>query len=371
LIYKKKVNIVITGADGFIASNLIKHLQHDEKYLIYKITKKTKKNFLKKYLLISDIIFHLAGENRPKKISLFNENNEKFTKKICDILIENNIKSKLIYISSSQVNLKNAYGISKANTEKIIKNFRNKNKIQVSIIRLPNVFGKWSKHNYNSFIATLCYKIPRKMNFVVNNRNLELVYIDDVINKLISFLYKQKINIYEKVNPVYRISVKKIVTLINKFNSKKHELFVDNLGNNFEKKLYSTYLSFLPKNRWFYKIKINKDNRGDFAEFIKTKNSGQVSIFSINPKKSRGGHFHHTKNEKFLIFNGKIKILFKNVLTNDRFSKIIEANNNKIFKSIPGWAHKIKNLTSNKIYGLVWANELLNVSKPDTIKIST
>lgn len=370
MIYKKKINVVITGAEGFIANNLVQNLEHDPKYLIYKITKKNKKKFLKNYLLISDVIFHLAGENRPKKNFLFKENNENFTKEICDILIENKIKSKLIYISSSQVNLKNPYGVSKANTEKIIKNFRNKNKTQVSIIRLPNVFGKWSKYNYNSFVATLCYKIPRKINFAVNNRNLELVYIDDVITKLISLLHKKKINIYEKINRIHRISVIKIVNLINKFNSKKQDLFVDNLGNNFEKKLYSTYLSFLPRNKWFYKIKINKDNRGDFAEFIKTKNSGQVSIFSINPKESRGGHFHHTKNEKFIILNGKVKVFFKNVLTNDKFSKIIESNNNKIFMSIPGWAHKIKNLTSNKIYGLVWANELLNVNKPDTIKIS-
>ena len=369
MINKKKINIVITGAKGFIAKNLIYRLRYNDNFIIHKVTKKTKKKILIKYLLSSNIIFHLAGENRPKKIFLFKKNNENFTSKICDILNKNKIKSRLIYISTSKVNLKNPYGVSKNNTEKIIKNFKKKNNSQVSILRLPNVFGKWSRPNYNSFIATLCYKIPRKEEFFIKKNNIQLVYIDDVIDKFISLLEKKRIDIYEKVEPIYNISVTKIVNIINRFNSIKQDFFTDNLGNDFEKKLYSTFLTFLPTNRWFYNINVNKDYRGEFLEFIKTKKSGQLSIFSINPKQIRGGHFHHTKNERFIIINGKVKVFFKNVLNNKIITKIIDTKKNRVFRSIPGWAHKIQNITKNKIYGVVWANELLNINKPDTIKI--
>ncbi len=369
MINKKKINIVITGANGFIAKNLISRLRYNNNFIIHKVTKKTKKITLKKYLLLSDAIFHLAGENRPKKSSLFKKNNENFTSTICDILNKNKIKSKLIYISSSKANLKNAYGISKNNTEKIIKNFKKKNNSQVSILRLTNVFGKWSKPNYNSFVATLCYKISRKKKFIAKKNNLKLVYIDDVVDKLINLLNKNRIESYETIKPVYSISVAKIVNIISRFNSNKQDFFTDNLGNNFEKKLYSTFLSFLPTNRWFYNTKVNQDERGEFLEFLKTKKSGQLSIFSINPKQIRGGHFHHTKNERFLIINGKVKVFFKNVLNNKMISKIIDTKKNRVFRSIPGWAHKIQNITSDKIYGVVWANELLNIKKPDTIKI--
>ena len=236
-------------------------------------------------------------------------------------------------------------------------------------MRLTNVFGKWSKPNYNSFVSTLCYKIPRNKEFFVKENNLKLIYVDDVVDKLINLLNKKRIASYETVKPVYRISVKKIANIIKRFNSNKQDFFIDNLGNNFEKKLYSTFLTFLPINRWFYDAKINRDDRGEFLEFVKTKKSGQLSIFSINPKHSRGGHFHHTKNERFLILNGKVKVFFKNILNNNLITKIIDAKKNRIFRSIPGWAHKIQNVTSDKIYGVVWANELLNSKKPDTIKI--
>ena len=367
---KNKINIVITGANGFIAKNLIHHLKYQaDKYIINNITRKTKNNIIKRYLLSSNVIFHLAGENRVNQNHLFKKNNEYFTKTICDILSDNNIKSKLIYISSSKVNEKSAYGISKNNAEKIIKNHAKKNHSQVSILRLTNVFGKWCKPNYNSFLATLCHKIPRKKYFVVRKNNLKLIYVDDVVKKLIFLLKARKLKVYQKIKPVYNISIHKIIKKINKFNSNKQDLFIDNLGNGFEKKLYSTFLSYLPKNRWFYNISCSNDDRGQFIEFAKTKQSGQLSIFSINPNKTRGGHFHHTKNERFLIMNGKVRITFKNVITNKIIIKIINAQRSCVFKSIPGWAHKIQNITKNKIYGVVWVNELLNLKKPDTIKI--
>jgi UDP-2-acetamido-2,6-beta-L-arabino-hexul-4-ose reductase len=368
---KNKINIVITGANGFIAKNLIHHLKYKEnKYIINKITKNTKKNIIKKYLLSSNIIFHLAGENKVNQNYLFKKNNEQFTRTICNILSDNNIRSKLIYISSSKVNEKSAYGISKNNAEKIIKNYRKKKQSQVSILRLTNVFGKWSKPNYNSFVATLCYKIPRKKSFFIKKNNLKLIYIDDVIEKLLYLLKKKKLKIYEKINLIYNVSIEKIVAMITKFNSKNQDVYIDNLGNGFEKKLYSTFISYLPRRRWFNNIPVNKDDRGEFIEFAKSKKSGQLSTFSINPNKTRGGHFHHTKNERFLIMNGKVKLTFKNVLTNQKITKIINAQKNCVFKSIPGWAHKIKNISKNKIYGVIWANELLNLKKPDTIKIS-
>jgi len=365
---KKKIKIVVTGAKGFIASNLISHLQNNNKYEIFKVVKNTKENILKDYLLKSHYIFHLAGENRPLNKKLFKKNNELFTKKICEILIKNKIKSKFIYISSTQAPLRTAYGFSKLNSENIVKKFSRKNKSQVCIIRLANVFGKWARPNYNSFVATLCHRIPINKSFFVKNNIINLIYIDDVVKGLIGLLNRSKLNLYEKITPIYKMNIMNIVNLIKKFNSEPKNLYVDDLGSGFKKKIYSTFLSFLPKKNWFYKIKNNSDKRGKFLEFTKTTTSGQISLFSINPFQTRGNHYHHTKNEKFYIFNGKIKILLKNILTNKRYEVIQNSKDSKVFRSIPGWAHTLKNLTSNTIYGVVWSNEIFNKKKPDTIK---
>ncbi len=364
----KKIKIVVTGANGFLAKNLILSLNEKKIFKIYKIFRKTNYALLKKALISSDFIFHLASENRSNKKYLFFKNNYQFTKKICKILNLHQIRSPIFFASSTQVNLNNIYARTKKKAEKIILDHARTNRIKVSILRLPNIFGKWSKPDYNSFVSTLCYRIPRNKTFLLKNKILKLVYIDDVVSKLISLLKKKNVNKYEKVQPCYKVSVKKIFDLINKFNSIDLNFFSDNLSYGFEKKLYSTFLTFLPKSRWTYKSKVYKDHRGQFSEFLKTKNSGQISSFSIRPNKTRGEHYHQTKNEVFLILKGRVKILFKHILTKKKYSFTIDANDNIIFKSIPGWAHSIKNITSNDVLGIIWANEIFNFNKPDTVK---
>jgi UDP-2-acetamido-2,6-beta-L-arabino-hexul-4-ose reductase len=369
LINNKKTNIVITGANGFIGKNLLLALKENHYFNVHKIVKNSKNDYVKKVLKESEFIFHLAGENRPKNKSSFRKNNEEFTKKICNILFKNNIKSTLVFASSIQVNLKNSYGQSKKNTEKIILQHKKKNKSKVCILRLTNIFGKLSKPNYNSFVATICYSVANNKKYFIEKNKLNLIYIDDLINKFIRLLKYQNIKTYEKIAPVYKVNTLKVQYLINRFNLMENNYFVDDLGYGFVKKLYSTFLSFLPKNRWSYKVKAFEDPRGKFIEFIKTKKSGQISVFSINVGNSRGEHYHHTKTEKFLIIQGKVKIYFRNIVTNQKYSIYINSNGNKVFNTIPGWVHSIKNVGNNRVIGIVWANEFFNIKRPDTISV--
>ena len=369
MINNKKTNIVITGANGFIGKNLLLALKENHYFNVYKIVKNSKNDYVKKVLKQSEFIFHLAGENRPKNKSSFRKNNEEFTKKICNILFKNNIKSTLVFASSTQVNLKNSYGQSKKKTEKIILQHKKKNKSKVCILRLTNIFGKLSKPNYNSFVATICYSVANNKKYFIEKNKLNLIYIDDLINKFIRLLKYQNIKTYEKIAPVYKVNTLKVQNLINRFNLMENNYFVDDLGYGFVKKLHSTFLSFLPKNRWSYKVKAFEDPRGKFIEFIKTKRSGQISVFSINVGNSRGEHYHHTKTEKFLIIQGKVKIYFRNIVTNQKYSIYINSNGNKVFNTIPGWVHSIKNVGNDRVIGIVWANEFFNIKRPDTISV--
>ena len=369
MINNKKINIVVTGANGFIGKNLLLALKENHYFNVHKILRNTKINNIKKILKKSNFIFHLAGENRPKNQSLFYKNNTEFTKKICNILLDNNIKSTIVFASSTQVSLNNNYGISKKKAEQILIRHKKNNKSKVSILRLTNVFGKFSRPNYNSFIATICHSVACNKKYFLKKKKLNLIYIDDVINKLVKLLKYNNIKTYEKVFPIYKVNTLKVQNLVERFNIIENNHFVDDLGNSFVKKLYSTFLTFLPKNRWFYKIKTFSDPRGKFAEFIKTKKSGQISFFSINKGKSRGEHYHHTKTEKFLIIQGKVKVHFRNIFTNKKYSIYIHSELNKIFNTIPGWVHSIKNVGNKRVIGIVWANEFFNINRPDTIRI--
>ena len=369
MINNRKINIVITGANGFIGKNLLLALKENDYFNVHKIVKNSKNNYIKKILKKSEFIFHLAGENRPKNKSFFKKNNEEFTKKICNFLFKNNIKSTIVFASSTQVSLNNNYGQSKNKTEKIILKHQKRNMSKVCILRLTNVFGKLSRPNYNSFVATICYSVANNKKYFIEKNKLNLIYIDDLINKFIRLLKYQNIKTYEKIAPVYKVNTLKVQYLINRFNLMENNYFVDDLGHGFVKKLYSTFLSFVPKNRWSHKVKVFEDPRGKFIEFIKTKKSGQISVFSINVGNSRGDHYHHTKTEKFLIIQGKVKVYFRNIVTNKKHSIYINSNSNKIFNTIPGWVHSIKNIGNNRVIGIVWANEFFNIKRPDTIRV--
>jgi UDP-2-acetamido-2,6-beta-L-arabino-hexul-4-ose reductase len=365
------MNILITGAKGFIGRNLISYLESTTDYNLIKFNKNENELSLKKKVLKSDIIFHLAGVNRENNKNSFLKNNILLTKKICSFILKNNKKIKLIFASSTQAIKNNFYGVSKKKSERIILQLKKKKLLKVYIFRLPNVFGKWSKPFFNSVIATFCFLVARKKNIDVydKNRILKIVYIDDVIQKFVKII-KDNTNDknYYSIKKIYRVKVKRLAKIIKSFDNEQKNFLVNNISIGLTKKLYSTYLSFLPTKNVVIKLRRIRDKRGDFIELIKNKQFGQISYFSILPKKIRGEHFHHTKTEKFFLISGKVRFNFVNVTTKKKYSILVNDNNSIIVSTVPGWAHNIENIGNKLAKLIVWSNEIFNLQKHDTHK---
>jgi UDP-2-acetamido-2,6-beta-L-arabino-hexul-4-ose reductase len=364
------MNILITGANGFIGQNLLTHIQSKNKFKITTLEKKDNHKIFVKKILGADIIFHLAGENRSEFKRDFVNNNYNLTKKIIKILEENNKKTKLIFASSIQATKNNTYGISKKNAEQDLIKYKKKNS-NVVIYRLPNIFGKWSKPYYNSVVATFCYQVARNIKIRVFNKKskISLLYIDDLIIQFLKEINDKKIKkIFVKLNKIYKISLLDLSNLIKNFNNKNKINLINNLQKPFIKKLYSTYISFIPRKDFIYKIKKKIDRRGYFVELLNNENFGQFSFFSILPGKTRGNHYHHTKLEKFVVLEGDVKFKFIDLSTKLKFSAVVREKKNKsiVVNTIPGWAHSIKNIGSNTAKLIVWSNEVFDKKNPDT-----
>lgn len=363
-------NILITGSNGFIGSNLKFHLlENHYNVLEYKSNHSLKK--LKNLIKKSDFVFHLGGINKSKKIKDFIKNNVILTKNICQFILENKKTIPIFFSSSTQVNVKadSIYSKTKKEAEKIL--IKNSKKIQVILARLPNVYGKWSRPNYNSAVATFCHNILRNKKITIHNKNeyVNLYYIDDLLKKLYKLISSKDNKIYPKINKIDKIKVRNIVHKILNFYKNITNIHLDDLKSRINKNLYSTFISFIPKKFFSFKAQINKDNRGNFVEFLKSKNFGQVSFFSINLKKSRGDHYHHSKVEQFMILRGSAKIKYFNLYDNKTIIKKVSDKKMEIFRSMPGYVHTIINTGRSQILGIVWANENFNIKNADTYKL--
>jgi len=360
------MKILVTGSDGFISKNLIVHLKYNKKSVLeFNRTHSYKK--LEEMVCESDFIFHLAGINRPKLDEEYSENIN-LTEIIIDLCIKLNKNIPILFSSSTQALADNKYGISKKKSENLLINYQKKTGNPVLIYRLENVFGKWCKPNYNSVVATFCNNIANNMEVKINDpeTELSLVYIDDVIK---SFL-----NNYKNCNglknivikPVYKIKLNKLLNKIMAYNQTSKSLILEPVGEGLDRALYSTFLSYLPKSKFSYKLNENKDERGKFVEIIKTKNTGQISFLTAPPGITRGCHFHHSKNEKFILVNGKARIRYRNLITNDTHEIIVDDSNSTVAETIPGWVHDITNIGNEKLIVLVWTNEIFDIENPDT-----
>jgi len=363
------VKVLITGSDGFIAKNLIEHLKRDENLQLYLFNKKDSLNILESYVKEVDFIFHLAGVNRSKDISDFYKGNSSLTKTIIDILKENKRNTPILLSSSIQSNLDNDYGKSKLEAEQILIDYSKVTGAKIFIYKLPNVFGKWSKPNYNSVISTWCYNIANNLEIQVNNEKVELnlVYIDDVVKSFIKqFNIKEIKNYYVEIKTIYKKTLGEIRDLLFTFKKSRVDLLIPNVGTGFKRALYATYLSYLSKSKFSYTLNGHKDNRGTFYEILKTLDSGQFSLSTTAPGITRGNHYHHTKNEKFLVVRGKALIEFRHIITNDIVSYEVNDKNMEIVEMIPGYTHNIKNIGNEEMILLLWANETFDQNNPDT-----
>lgn len=364
------MKILVTGAKGFIAKNLIFELKNRNYNEIFEYDKDIDWEILESYCKEADFVFHLAGVNRPKDELEFMEGNFGFTSDLLNTLKKYNNSCPVMISSSTQAELDNQYGKSKRAGENLLFDYSKKTGAKVFVYRFPNVFGKWCRPNYNSAVATFCNNIAKELPIQVNDPSvvMNLVYIDDVVNELINALEGKgnKVDSFCEVSIVHTITLGEIVDLIYSFKKSREEKSVPNMLDEFTKKLYSTYLSYMPKDKFSYDLKMNVDNRGSFTEFIRTPDRGQVSINISKPGITKGNHWHHTKNEKFLVVSGKGVIRFRKIDSEELIEYFVSGDKMEVVDIPTGYTHNIENLGDADMVTIMWANEAFDPEKPDT-----
>jgi UDP-2-acetamido-2,6-beta-L-arabino-hexul-4-ose reductase len=363
------MNVLVTGSNGFIGKNLIIHL-NELNINVLTYTRENSTQDLPDLIKKSNFIIHLAGENRPKDEKDFNIVNVQLTKSICELIRSTGKHIPIILASSTQAAFDSAYGKSKLDAELILKKLESDTGNPIHIYRLPGVFGKWCKPDYNSVVATFCYNVSNNLSIQVNDSSLvlNLVYIDDVVGEFINIIQKKQVSKKERsIQPEYKIKLGDLATQIELFKETRKSLISERVGVGFVRKLYSTYVSYLPPEQFSYSIPSYGDDRGMFAEMLKTKDSGQFSFFIAKPGVTRGVHYHHTKTEKFLVVQGDAKFNFRHIISNKTYEINTSGNKLKIVQTVPGWAHNITNIGKEDVVVMLWANEILDRENMDTI----
>ena len=364
------MKILVTGAKGFIGKNLIAELKNRNYTDIFEYDKDIDSSLLDEYCKETDFVFHLAGVNRPKEQSEFMEGNFGFTSTLLDTLKKHKNNCPIMISSSIQAKLDNLYGKSKKAGEDLMFTYSKETDAKVLVYRFPNVFGKWCRPNYNSAVATFCNNVANDLSITINDKNviMNLVYIDDVVNELINALNnKENINDdFCEVPVTHTITLGEIVDLIYSFKNSREERLIPNMSDEFTKKLYSTYLSYLPEDNFSYDLKMNMDNRGSFTEFIRTTDRGQVSVNVSKPGITKGNHWHHTKNEKFLVVSGKGVIRFRKINSDKVIEYFVSGDKMQVVDIPVGYTHNIENLGDTDMVTIMWVNECFDTEKPDT-----
>lgn len=365
------MNILVTGAVGFIGRNLCVFLQEAGFTNIVKITVDDDEVSIRDKVKSADFIYHLAGVNRPKNEDEFKKGNTDLTQKIIDTLIDSGRKTPIVLTSSIQAELNNPYGASKAGAEQAVVEYKKQTGAATHIYRLPNVFGKWCLPNYNSAVATFCYNTINDLPITIHNSNAELslVYIDDVCQSFVKLLFDSPdpSEQYRFIEPVYQTTVGEVASLLTEFKESRESMISAKVGEGFVRALYSTYVSYLAPEQFDYSVTRHSDERGTFVEMLKTKDSGQFSFFTAHPGITRGGHYHHTKTEKFLVINGKASFKFRHITTGESYELIVTGEDSRIVETAPGWSHDVTNIGDNELVVMLWANEIFDREKPDTV----
>lgn len=368
---KKMKKVLVTGAKGFIGKNLVLELKNRKVYEVFECDVDTTEEQLAQFAKECEFVFHLAGVNRPQRTEEFMEGNYGFTTKLLEILQKNENRSPILMSSSIQAKLDNDYGKSKKAGEDYILDYGTNNSIATYVFRLPNVYGKWCRPNYNSAIATFCNNIARGLEIKVNDRStlLTVVYIDDVVNAFIDAadgIVARDDDGYCKVSIEDKITLGEIVDTLYSFKDSRKTLSVANMNRGVIKKLYSTYLSYLPEDEFAYDLRMNADARGSFTEFLRTDGQGQVSINISKPHIVKGNHWHHTKNEKFLVVKGTGVIRFRKIGTDNVIEYPVSGDKLQVVDIPCGYTHNIENVGDDDMVTVMWANELFDKDHPDT-----
>lgn len=364
--------VLVTGARGFIGSNLVLQLKARPEIQVIAVTEELEFAAAVDKLGSGDIVFHLAGVNRPPSPDAFEAGNVDLTRTLCRLLIERRIAPTLVLSSSTQAALENPYGLSKRQAEEIVRNYAREASAQAVIYRLPNVFGKWARPNYNSVVATFCYNIANDLPIQINdpNASLSLLYVDDLMGawlELAAGAHPRKDgDLYGELPRIFQSTVGELAETITAFKASRMSLVTEPVGEGLHRALHATYLSYLRPEQFSYPLTTHADPRGQFVEMLKTRDSGQVSFFTCRPGITRGGHYHHSKTEKFLVVRGHALFRFRHMATGETSQLETTDAKFEIVETVPGWTHDITNVGHEDMIVMLWANEIFDPSKPDT-----
>lgn len=366
------MRVLITGADGFVGKNLQLRLRERKDVEVVTYTRTDSVADLPKRLDGVDVVFHLAGVNRPKDPQEFVAGNAELTQVLSDMVRNSGRPMRVILTSSTQVRMDNPYGLSKRQAEQSLQALAGKNGVSIHVFRLPNVFGKWCKPNYNSVVATFCHNIARGLPVQINdpNASVTLVYIDDVLDRFIDLMdgadAASDAEGFETVAPQYLVTVGELVRQLESFRDSRTTLMTDRVGTGWIRALYSTYISYQPVESFDYEVPRHADPRGVFVEMLKTQDSGQFSYFTAHPGVTRGGHYHHSKTEKFLVIKGEAKFRFRHMQSGQVHELTTHGEVPRIVETVPGWTHDITNVGQGEMVVMLWANEVFDRERPDT-----
>lgn len=363
------MRVLITGANGFIGKNLLVHLKEKSGFELVPYTRDNAPEDLSGMLDGVDWVVHLAGINRPDDPSEFISGNTRLTQALCEAVASSGRQIPIIYSSSIQADRDNDYGKSKRDAEEALLSLNRSTGNPVYVYRLPNVFGKWARPNYNSAVATFCHNIARDLPVQVNDPNalIKLVYVDDVVASFLRLLEGSgATGPFVDVEPSYQIAVGDLADQLYRFKATRDNLVTEPVGTGLVRALYSTYVSYLPPEKFTYKVAQHGDERGVFVEMLKTPDAGQFSYFTAHPGVTRGGHYHHSKTEKFLVIKGDACFRFRNMLTGEFYELMTSGGSPEVVETVPGWTHDITNVGDDELVCMLWANEIFDRENPDT-----
>lgn len=364
------MRVLITGSKGFVGKNLSVRLGELPGFDVSHFDRSDAPETLQDKVNDVDAVVHLAGINRPKDLTEFTSGNADLTALLCEAIKATGRHIPLLLASSIQAELANPYGQSKRAAEQAVEDLSTQTGNPAVIYRLPNVFGKWCKPNYNSAVATFCHNIANDLPIQINDpaTQLKLVYVDDVIEAFLQALSHTAPGLqWGTVEPVYGIALGELAAQIEAFKSCRTSLVSERVGTGLIRALYATYVSYLPPAKFAYDLTRHGDERGVFVEMLKTPDSGQFSFFTAHPGITRGGHYHHTKTEKFLVIKGSARFGFRHVVTNETYEVLTSGNVSRVVETVPGWTHDITNVGDDEMVVMLWANEIFDREKPDTI----
>lgn len=360
--------IAITGRNGFLGRNAALRLEELGHRIVGLGSDASEQDWVDA-MQAADVVIHLAGANRPEDPQDFERVNKGSAETLVRIHADVGRPTPVLYASSIRAEGNDTYGLSKRAGEDVLLRYMEETATPVFIFRLPNVFGKWARPNYNSAVATFCHNIARGLPIEVHDPSapLQLVYVDDVVQAFIDVIENPTDGGFREVSPVYATTVGEVAELIRGFGEDREGNLIDDVGTGLVRALYATYVAALPPEEFSYPLVSHKDARGAFSEVLKTRTAGQFSYFTALPGVTRGGHYHHTKTEKFLIVKGRARFGFRHMITGETFEILTSEEAPEVVQTVPGWSHDVTNIGDDMLISLLWANEIFDREKPDTI----